>query len=215
MFRRAVELADSSQCGREMKAVIGLGNPGSEYELTRHNAGFIAVDNLVEEFGGEFRKTRWKGLVARTSAGRTNVLAAKPHTFMNHSGYFVSPFINYYRIPAGDALVVHDEMDLPLGRIRLGRGGGAAGHRGVSSIVEQLGSQDFPRLRIGVGKPRGSSRAVGHVLSTFAPGEWGVLTEVIKQSVEAITVWLEKGLTEAMNEYNSLNIPYAESEEGG
>lgn len=198
-----------------MKAVIGLGNPGAEYELTRHNAGFIAVDHLVEEFGGEFRRTRWKGLAARTSVGRTDIMAAKPHTFMNLSGYFVSPFINYYRIPAGDTLVVHDEMDLPLGRIRLGRGGGAAGHRGISSIVEQLGTQDFPRLRIGVGKPRGSGPAVGHVLSTFGQDEWDVFAEVVKRCVDVMAVWLEKGITEAMNQYNSLCIPFTEPEEGG
>jgi len=198
-----------------MKAVIGLGNPGGEYELTRHNAGFIAVDNLVEEFGGDFRKARWKGVVARTSMNRTNAIAAKPHTFMNRSGYFVSPFLNYYRISPADALIVHDEMDLPLGRIRLGRGGGAAGHRGIASIMEQLGTKDFPRLRIGVGKPISSDRVVGHVLSTFNREEWDILSEVIGHCVRAMSVWADSGITEAMNQYNSLCIPIAEPEEGG
>jgi PTH1 family peptidyl-tRNA hydrolase len=196
-----------------MKAIIGLGNPGREYELTRHNAGFLVLDNLLERHGGTWTSTRWNGVSARTALRHTPVILAKPLTYMNRSGHFVSSILNYFRVEPAETLVVHDEMDLPLGRIRMARGGGAAGHRGVESIIEQLGSRAFPRLRVGVGKPVATEQVVGHVLSRFGEEEWKTFSEVVDHCVEAAATWVEHGITEAMNQYNGLNVQ--QPNEGG
>ncbi len=189
-----------------MKAIIGLGNPGRDYEQTRHNAGFLVVDNLLDKFGGAWTSTRWTGVSARTQVYGTTVLAAKPLTYMNRSGHFVSSLLQYFRIDTADLLVIHDEMDLPTGRIRLARGGGSAGHRGVESIIEQLGSRDFGRLRVGVGKPDRKEQVVDHVLSRINGADGQLLSEAVSLSVEASAVWVEQGITEAMNRYNGTQL---------
>lgn len=189
-----------------MKAIIGLGNPGREYEQTRHNAGFLVLDRLLEQQGGTWTTTRWNGLSARTQVNHFTVLAAKPLTYMNRSGHFVTSLLNYFRIDNTDLLVVHDEMDLPTGSIRLSRGGGSAGHRGVASIIEQLGSQDFGRLRLGVGKPDRKEQVVGHVLSRVGGEDEELFTEAVALGVAALTVWVEHGITEAMNQYNGAQL---------
>ena len=189
-----------------MKAIIGLGNPGREYEQTRHNAGFQVVDNLLDRFGGTWTSTRWTGVSARTEVHGKTVLAAKPLTYMNRSGYFVSSLLQYFRIDAVDLLVIHDEMDLPTGRIRLSRGGGSAGHRGVESILEQLGSKEFGRLRVGVGKPASKEQVVGHVLSRVDETDGQLFSDAVSLSVEATAVWAEEGITEAMNRYNGTQL---------
>jgi peptidyl-tRNA hydrolase, PTH1 family len=196
-----------------MKAIIGLGNPGREYEQTRHNAGFIVVDNLLEEYGGAWTSTKWTGVSARTQVSGTTVIAARPLTYMNRSGYFVSSLMQYFRIDASDLLVVHDEMDLPTGRIRLSRGGGSAGHKGIASIIEQLGSRDFGRLRVGVGKPDRKEQVVGHVLSRIGGEDGEIFSEAVLLSVKASAVWVEHGVTEAMNRYNGTHL--ATESQGG
>jgi len=196
-----------------MKAIIGLGNPGREYEQTRHNAGFLVVDNLLHEFGGSWTSTRWTGLSARTQVCGSTVLAAKPMTYMNRSGHFVSSILQYFRIDTADLLVVHDEMDLPTGRIRLSRAGGSGGHKGVASIIEQLGSREFGRLRVGVGKPDRKEQVVGHVLSRIGGEDEQLFSDAVSLSVEASAVWVEHGVTEAMNRYNGTQL--ATESQGG
>jgi PTH1 family peptidyl-tRNA hydrolase len=189
-----------------MKAIVGLGNPGREYELTRHNAGFLVVDALLEESGGTWSTTRFNGLSARITVDRETVLLAKPMTYMNRSGHFISSLLHYFRVEVEDLLVVHDEMDLPTGRIRLTRGGGSAGHRGVDSTIEQLGSRGFARLRVGVGKPTSKEQVVGHVLSRIGGGEEAVFDQAVAHSAAAAKVWVGSGITEAMNRYNGLQL---------
>ena len=164
------------------------------------------VDNLLDKFGGAWTSTRWTGVSARTQVYGTTVLAAKPLTYMNRSGHFVSSLLQYFRIDTADLLVIHDEMDLPTGRIRLARGGGSAGHRGVESIIEQLGSRDFGRLRVGVGKPDRKEQVVDHVLSRINGADGQLLSEAVSLSVEASAVWVEQGITEAMNRYNGTQL---------
>jgi len=197
-----------------MKAVIGLGNPGQKYELTRHNAGFIVVDNVLMEAGGDWRRTRWKGLAARTVVDGSPALLGKPQTFMNLSGHFVGKLVNFYKIEPADCLVVHDDLDLPLGRIRLARSGGSAGHKGVESVIRQLGHNDFPRLKVGVGRPEGDNEVVDYVLSGFHSHELDCLSDLVSHCIRAAACWLRSGIEEAMNQYNSVHIK-TESAEGG
>jgi len=198
-----------------MKALIGLGNPGRQYEATRHNAGFIVVDCTAEAAGAPaFKKTRWKGLTSRAEVAGRPVVLAKPQAFMNLSGHFVSSLLGFYRIPSASALVVHDDMDLPLGRVRFARGGGSAGHRGVKSIMEQLGTPEFHRLKLGVGKPPGTRDASAHVLSAFDDEEWEVFRQVVECCVPAVERWVADDIDTAMNEFNSVAIG-PQPQEGG
>lgn len=198
-----------------MKAVVGLGNPGRQYELTRHNAGFVVVDNLAEECGASFGGTRFKGVAARTSHRGENILLAKPATYMNLSGHFVSSLLNYYKISMAECLVVHDDLDLPMGRFRLARGGGSAGHKGIKSIIEQLGGQEFPRLKVGVGRPNEFGDVVDYVLSRFSESELETLSGIVDHCLDAIADWAELGVDAAMNRNNFVSLERTDQKGGG
>lgn len=188
--------------GEAMKLVVGLGNPGSKYAATRHNVGFVVVDRLGSAARVEVTKRQCSALVAlATVAGQRSCLA-KPQTYMNLSGQAVSCLMRFYKVEPRDLLVVYDERDLPLGRIRLRERGTAGGHRGVASMIEQLGTSDFPRLRIGIGRPS-QLDAVDHVLGSFTSEERPVVNEMLAQAVEAVETALREGLEAAMNRYNS------------
>ena len=155
------------------KAVVGLGNPGSRYARTRHNAGFMVVDRLARAHGVALADGRHQSLWAELRLGDDNVVLVQPQTFMNRSGLAVAGFAAELGLAAADVLVVHDELDLPLARTKLKRGGGTAGHRGLESIVEHLGTREFPRLRVGIGRPAGEREVVDFVLEPFAEAEGG------------------------------------------
>jgi peptidyl-tRNA hydrolase, PTH1 family len=188
------------------KLVVGLGNPGREYDGTRHNIGFAALDRLADELGCSFRsKSRFSASVAEAGVGDAGkVTLAKPRTFMNRSGSAVQALLVWLKIEPGQLLVVVDDADLPLGQIRLRPSGGSGGHNGLRSIIETLGgNEEFARLRIGIGRtaPLGTD-ITGHVLGRFATGERAVAEEAVATAVEAMEYCLRDGLAEAMNRFN-------------
>lgn len=193
----------------KLTLIVGLGNPGKEYEGTRHNAGFDVVDKLLCKLPGTFDETHaynsfyWKG----RCRGR-NLFLQKPLTYMNLSGNAVSPLARVNKISPEEILLVFDDLDLPLGKIRFRKGGGTGGHNGVESVVNQLGSASFSRLRIGIGK--GESDQKDHVLDKFSETEIGIYSKVLDLALEAAKLTLYRGVTVAMNEYNGRFIEIEE-----
>lgn len=180
--------------------VVGLGNPGREYEATRHNVGFMVVDELAGRAGGRFTSSRQRADVARVQLASVPVLLAKPVTFMNESGFAVSHLVRYYHLPLERLLVISDDIDLPFGTVRLRTGGSAGGQRGLQSIITELGTNEFARLRLGVSRPRGS--AVSHVLHPFAPAEREQLPRLLSVAADAVLAALTRGVQPAANEFN-------------
>ena len=179
---------------------MGLGNPGSTYASTRHNVGFRVVDALAERLGGVSWKSKHQALQMMLPA--RNALLIKPQTYMNASGDAVAPIARFYRIPPERVLVISDDMDLPTGKLRMRAGGSDGGQRGLRSITERLGTQTFPRLRVGIGRPA-DNEAVDHVLSHFGTEEEALLRERIPVAVEGIIHWLEAGTEPAMQFVNA------------
>ncbi len=192
----------ASQSERFM--IVGLGNPGERYERTRHNVGFWCVDRLAEDWSASRERRRFKAVISELKVGPRRLVLVKPQTFMNDSGDAVAPASRWYKVPATQLLVIHDDLDLPVGRIRLRRGGSSGGHRGVASIIQRLGHGDFLRLRIGIGRPP-SDDAVDHVLSRFTPEEQSVVDRIVDAVPDVIRCVLEDGIAEAMNRYNGLD----------
>ena len=190
-----------SRVESEVKLVVGLGNPGARYASTRHNVGFVVADRLARAWRAEVTKKQCSALVGAASFAGEKVWLAKPQTYMNLSGEAVSCLLRFYRMTPADLLVVYDERDLPVGRIRLREQGSAGGHRGVASIIQMLGTNEFPRLRIGIGRPA-ELDAVDHVLSGFPPEERPLIDDAVARSVEAVETVFREGLVAAMNKYN-------------
>lgn len=185
-----------------MILVVGLGNPGPRYENTRHNIGFMVADRLVLARQGGFRNGFF-GRFATLYVGDERLVVLEPLTYMNESGRSVRAAAAVYAVPPGSIVIVHDELDLPFGEIRLKRGGGDAGHRGLRSIIELIESADFVRLRVGIGRPPTEERkTLDYVLEAFAATEQPGLDEVLRRSVEAVTLVVERGLSSAMNVIN-------------
>ncbi|MFC1928731.1 aminoacyl-tRNA hydrolase [Chloroflexota bacterium] len=193
-----------------MKLIVGLGNPGWGYARNRHNLGFMCLNHFAKAHSIQLDKKQGK---ARTGSGKvagSKVIVARPQTYMNLSGQAVSRLVRKFNIGLDNLLVICDDLDLPLGKIRIRQGGGSAGHKGISSVIAELGSQDFVRIRVGIGRPPvpvGSSEIteadiVAYVLSDFAPEEKRTITRVTPRVSEAILCLLTEGLTAAMNKYN-------------
>ncbi len=193
-----------------MKLIIGLGNPGRIYAKNRHNVGFMCLNYFAKKHG--IRLDKKQGL-ARTGSGQlagSKVVLARPQTHMNQSGQSVGRLVKKFNIDPGDLMVIHDDLDLPLGKLRIRRGGSSGGHKGVDSIIAELGSRDFTRIRIGIGRPDVDSShdqtaedaVIAHVLSDFTREEKQAIARVIPTVSEAIHCLLTEGLTAAMNEYN-------------
>ncbi|HJT58266.1 MAG TPA: aminoacyl-tRNA hydrolase [Ktedonobacteraceae bacterium] len=187
-----------------MKLVIGLGNPGSEYERTRHNVGFRVVDTLAAKHGWKWNERRSRAVLASGTIGSDKVVLAKPLTFMNLSGQSVGELMRWYKLSPQDILVVYDELDLPIGKVRLRPGGSAAGHNGLRDIIAHLHTNEFPRLRVGIDHPK-SSRVRGrdHVLSAPSGDERILLATGEERAVEAIEILITQGLERAMNTVNT------------
>lgn len=207
-----------------MILIVGLGNPGEKYGRTRHNIGFMVVEQFLKDFE-PVGKTVWEDnkkfksdivelLWTRKKGGEEKVLLAKPKTYMNNSGLAVSLISQYLHITVSDIWIVHDDIDLPLGKIKIRIGGGSAGHRGVESIIRALGTDQFIRFRLGIGKPfkgkdprnkgrRAMEKVDDYVLSRFVPGETHELKELVKKATKALEVALEKGLEATMNRFNA------------
>jgi PTH1 family peptidyl-tRNA hydrolase len=183
--------------------IVGLGNPGSEYASHRHNVGFQIVEALADIHGLSFaRHKKAKARVAKGQIGERPVLLAKPQTFMNLSGKTVLRLSREREIPPECILVVCDDLDLPLGRLRIRPQGGSGGHKGLQSIIELLGSQDFARLRVGIDRPAGSLDPAEYVLQPFVEEDKAIITETVERAVEAIESWLADGIVAAMDRFN-------------
>lgn len=186
-----------------MKLIVGLGNPGEAYADSRHNIGFKVVRALVACAKAVLKRDRGTfSLSCREKIGAEEVILALPLTFMNLSGVAVKDLARKYKIKIDDLLVVCDCMDLEFGRLKLRPGGSAAGQRGLQSIIESLGTQDFARLRVGIGRPSGSRDAADYVLTAFNRKERSGLREVLEEAASCCESWVTKGITETMNKYN-------------
>ena len=183
------------------RVVVGLGNPGHKYAGNRHNVGFQCLDRLAAAWGLSFSRRKHKALLAEGEIAGRKVILAKPQTFMNLSGQAVERLVRFYRLPPENILVIYDDLDLPLGKIRLRPKGGAGGHKGMKSIIEHLGTQDFPRLRVGIGRPAHGD-PVDYVLSDFTLDQRIVMEEVYGRVIAAVELWLTEGIEAAMNRYN-------------
>lgn len=185
-----------------MKIIVGLGNPGRKYERTRHNAGFMAIDGLARDLRSEVSQEKHHALVGRARIGSEETVLAKPQTYMNESGKAAAAIVRAVYAASADLIVIHDELDLPLGSLRVKSGGGHGGHNGLRSIIEHLGSSDFVRVRIGIGRPKTDRDAVDYVLSPFLAEEKQTLSDVMARVVEAVKTIVLEGPTRAMNMFN-------------
>ena len=182
--------------------IVGLGNPGPAYRHTRHNFGFLALDELADELNVQVKRLKFKAMIGEGRFNENKVVLVKPMTFMNESGRAVAPLLRYFKVPLSNLLVIHDDLDLPLGTLRLRPSGGTSGQRGMASIITQLGTQDFPRMRLGIGRPPGQMDPVDYVLKNFLPSENELLAIVLRTAVEASQNFINEGLTQTMNKYN-------------
>ncbi|MBR1921752.1 MAG: aminoacyl-tRNA hydrolase [Kiritimatiellae bacterium] len=189
-----------------MKVVVGLGNPGAQYANTPHSVGFEVVDAVASACGAAWEEKRqFKCLMAKTLFAGTGVLLVKPQTYMNLSGDSVAPVVKYHNATAADLVVVQDDIDLAVGKLRIRRAGSCGGHNGVRSIIERLGTGDFTRLKIGVGKDR--ANVVGHVLGKFDPETRKTIDRVVEEAVKAVAAILRDGPERAMNSFNGSTVP--------
>ena len=183
--------------------VVGLGNPGLNYARTRHNVGFRAVDALAEKLGVKIDRARFRGLTAQASAGGEKLLLLKPQTFMNNSGLSVMDAARFYKLPPERVLVLFDDISLPVGRLRVRADGSAGGHNGIKNIIAHLGTQDFPRVKIGTGAPAGGgAEMVDWVIGVPSQAERKILVESFERAIQAAADIIENGCQKAMNDYN-------------
>jgi len=189
-----------------MKVIVGLGNPGPKYAGTRHNVGFEVIDYLAAAPGCTAFREKFEAFVAELKEGEETILLVKPLTFMNLSGRAVRAAIDFYKLPVGELLIVCDDFNLPLGKLRIRPKGSHGGQNGLKNIQEQLGTDEYTRLRIGVGEPAPGD-AVDHVLSRFKPGERKAVEETIAAAAHAALVWIRQGTAAAMNRFNGPEDP--------
>jgi PTH1 family peptidyl-tRNA hydrolase len=186
-----------------VKLIVGLGNPGIQYQFTPHNLGFLTIDALANELGVEVRNRQAQSLTARATIGSEPVLLVKPETFMNLSGLAVRDLVGKYEVrPEADLIVVYDELDLPLGSIRIRERGSSAGHNGMESIIGALGTQEFLRIRLGIAPERKIADGVKFVLTPFRKAQLKVVDEVLDRAAEAVRLILDEGPAAAMNRFN-------------
>ena len=182
--------------------LIGLGNPGREYKDNRHNIGFMLIDRLAVRLNARGLKLQSKAIVISALYEERKLILAKPQTYMNLSGQSVQGLLHFYKIPPENLIVAHDDLDLPLGTIRIRPGGGPGGQRGMASTIEQLGTKDFPRLRLGIGRPPGRMDPKDYVLQEFSKDDLKLLPEILDRAADAALEFVIKGLNAAMNKYN-------------
>ena len=182
--------------------IIGLGNPGREYKDTRHNIGFMLIDHLAEKIGARGMKVQSKAIVISGIYEERKLILAKPQTYMNLSGQSVQGLLHFYKIPLENLLIAHDDLDIPYGTIRIRPTGGPGGQRGMANTIELLGTKDFPRLRLGIGRPPGRMDAKDYVLQDFSKDELKLMPELLTRAADAALEFVMKGLNAAMNKYN-------------
>lgn len=182
--------------------IVGLGNPGREYSGSRHNVGFMVVDHLAEKLETSFRKVKMNALMTALRRNNQRLILIKPQTFMNLSGQAVSSFIRFYKLPLENVLVIYDDVDLPFETLRLKPDGGDAGQRGVRSLIQQLGTKSFPRLRVGIDRPPGRMEVSDYVLQNFSTAEKEALPFLLDTAAAAVLHFIDQGLNQAMTIYN-------------
>ncbi len=192
-----------TQGGAISHIIVGLGNPGAEYERTRHNAGFMAIDRLCDSLGVRCDRAKFKALVCEATIGESRVLIMKPQTFMNKSGEAISEASRFYKIPADKIIVLSDDISLGVGKLRIRKKGSAGGHNGLKSIIEHLGTQEFPRIKLGVGeKPHPDYDMVDWVLGKFSAQDLNTLTKAIENVPSALAILVGGDVERAMNLFN-------------
>jgi peptidyl-tRNA hydrolase, PTH1 family len=185
--------------------IVGLGNPGAEYAKTRHNAGFLLVSKLAERWKASWAlEKKFNARVAKAERNDGRILLCEPQTFMNASGETVGPLVGFYRVPLNRLLVAVDDADLPFGEIRLRPSGSSGGHHGLESIEQHLGTREFARLRIGIGRQAGAREITGYVLGRFSPAETELAEKVLSAAADQTEVWLKAGIQKAMSQFNGL-----------
>jgi PTH1 family peptidyl-tRNA hydrolase len=182
--------------------IAGLGNPGRKFEHNRHNIGFMLLNRLSNKLTESFGKVEAKALVCKANYQGERIILVKPQTYMNNSGMSVSSLVRFYQVSLENLLVTYDDVDLPFGILRLRPSGGSGGQNGMQSIIERLGTEDFPRMRIGTGRPPGRMDAADYVLQDFTAQETELLDEILDRGVEAVLTFISSGLDMAMNEFN-------------
>ncbi len=186
--------------------LVGLGNPGREYKDNRHNVGFMAIDRLVVRLNARGMKLQSKAIVVTATYEERKLILAKPQTFMNLSGQSVQGLAHFYKVPLTNLMVLSDDLDIPFGTIRIRASGGAGGQRGMASTIERLGTRDFPRLRIGIGRPPGRMDPAAYVLQDFPKDEASLLSDVLDHAADAALEFVVKGLNASMNKFNGSAI---------
>ncbi len=193
---------------KKVLLVVGLGNPGDAYVKTRHNAGFIVLDELAESFSILVEKKKYNALFGRGLIEGSEVILAKPMAFMNLSGIPVQKILNYFKIPFEDMLVIHDDIDLAFGRLQIKENGGHGGHKGLKSIIETVGGSNFVRLRIGIGRSEDNINVANYVLGQFNTNEKKILDRITEKARDAVVTTICKGTKEAMNIFNDKRLIY-------
>ncbi len=187
--------------------ILGLGNPGREYKENRHNIGFKLIDHLAVRLNASLTRYQCKALTGDVRRAGRKIILAKPQTFMNLSGQAASCLVRFYKLPLSNVLIVHDDMDLPFGVLRLRPGGGSGGQKGVADIIQKLGTQQIPRLRLGIGRPPGRMDPAAYVLQDFPASDLLELTELLDRAADAVLTFIDFGLETAMNRYNQRPDP--------
>lgn len=182
--------------------IVGLGNPGREYRDTRHNIGFMLIDKLAEKLGARSMRVQSKAIITTAQYEGRKIILAKPQTYMNLSGQSVQGLVRFYKIPQENLMVAHDDLDLPFCVLRLRPGGGSAGQKGIASIIQQLGTSDFARMRLGIDRPPGRMEAAAYVLQAFTQKEAQEVAELLDKAADAALTWVTDGLDAAMNRFN-------------
>lgn len=191
------------ESGVTMKLIVGLGNPGREYELTRHNIGFMAVDELSKRWNIPLNEQKFKGLFGAGFVNGEKVILLKPLTYMNLSGESIRPLMDYYKIDIEDFVVMYDDLDIPVGKLRLRMKGSAGGHNGVKSTIAHLGTQEFQRIRMGIDRPKNGMKVVDYVLGRFTVDEMPEVERAIEKSADACEEWLKAPFLQVMNTFNN------------
>jgi len=182
--------------------IVGLGNPAPEYKMNRHNIGFMVLDELAAQLDETFSRVKFESLLAQGHYEEKKIVLAKPRTFMNLSGRAVSAILRFHKLPPEHLMVVYDDVDLPFDSLRIRAEGGSAGHKGMRSIIENLGNQDFSRLRLGIGKAAGKMSTPSHVLQDFSKKEQEFLPIIVKEATAAVLAFVSQGIDSAMNLHN-------------
>lgn len=186
-----------------MKLIVGLGNPGREYELTRHNIGFMVIDELAKRWNISLNEQKFKGVFGAGFVNGEKVVLLKPLTYMNLSGESIRPLMDYYKIDVEDFVVLYDDLDIPVGKLRLRMKGSAGGHNGVKSTIAHLGTQEFQRIRMGIDRPKNGMKVPDYVLGRFSAEEMPEVESAIQKSADACEEWLKKPFLQIMNTFNN------------